>query len=165
MEMRFDVNYTRKSTLRYKGNIKMSGIQDIADRMISYIQTKGARPLGESIVVMHDIEMKSNTIDIEVLMPINKEIKPDAIFSYLPSFSLGKCAMIRFKGETYKIGNAYVRLQKFLIKMGIPPQIPMYNVVDIERTDIFGNIHLRDMEIDAYVKLPEGTPDRWWWGI
>ena len=148
MEIFREATYEATNVLRFRGVIANSEMGSVVEKLTSYIESNGARKLGELITVTHVLYLETKISDIEIFIPIDKSIPSNQDFTYMPTFELVSCVMTKHKGHPYLLPVTYTKLYHAIKNLGLRAEPPFYNVFD---EGVNGIWDLDECEAEVYV--------------
>jgi len=72
--------------------------EEIKQEMTEYIESQGAQIVGKFIVMAHHVEVAEGKLDLEIIVPIDKQIRSYRSFKFHSEFKLEGCIMSRYQG-------------------------------------------------------------------
>ena len=96
-----------------------SQLQEYAAKMTAYIETHGAKRDGGSITATYAVE--GDKIDMEVYLPIDREIPSCDEFVFKPRLYLENCLKIMHKGNPQLIDVSMKKLNDYIEINGLMP--------------------------------------------
>lgn len=117
----------------------------------SFVQRTGIRRSGPVITSTISLELvrKRQILDFEILFPIDREIELAEDYELKPLFHLVNAVHLRHEGRRDTLPRAYNELVVYMIREGLEPITPFYNVAastegllaeDCESFDIYVGI-------------------------
>ena len=92
--------------------------------MGDYIETNGAKRVGELMVAIHVLH--ANALDIEIFIPVDREISSCEEFTYLPLFELHNCISTYYRGPFIFLPNLYTEIYYWAKDRNIEIVQPFY---------------------------------------
>ena len=83
--------------LSFRGKVRQTELEAIGKEMDSYIQKAGARRMGNPITATYAVE--GDTLDIEVLMPIDINIDSTNRFAFKNQIKIVNAVVAEYKGH------------------------------------------------------------------
>jgi len=123
-------------------------LQGYMERLLAYIAAQGAEKIGGGMSATY--AMEADTIDMEVYIPINKEIPSTNEFTYKPRLYLENCIMAKHKGHPQFLEQTIQGLNDYIVSNNLTPISAGFNVTvnevhDPKDADLF--------EVDVYISI------------
>lgn len=134
------------NVLSYKGKVKQAELENVGKEMESYIQKVGAKRVGNPITATYDVE--GDTVDIELLMPIDKSIDSTDEFVFKNQIKIVNAVVAEYKGHPIGLQEACNQLNQYIMEHKLQPITVGYNVT--KKTDM---LNPENTEIDVYVGI------------
>ena len=134
------------NVLSYKGKVKQAELENVGKEMESYIQNVGAKRVGNPIVATYAIE--GATVDIELLMPIDKSIDSTDKFVFKNQIKIVNAVVACYKGHPMGLQEACNQVNQYIVEHKLQPITVGYNVT--KKTDMLSP---ENTEIDVYVGI------------
>lgn len=96
-----------------RATICIDNIGNIIGKVFEDIAKMNLQPAGPVITVHYDKEFDADNVDLEVCVPVNKEAVTESDAS-LKAFKGGSHASIIFVGPYSRIGEAYIKITKWI---------------------------------------------------
>lgn len=146
LEMTNVLSYRRRSTQRELSQVS----RDIEE----VLRCSGAKRSGSSVSSTHAVDTSGAEpmLDMEILIPIDKEISVSSPFAIKPVFRLRNAVKIRHKGSPALLQNTAKELMDYISDRGLTPITPGYNVTVQEPaapTDV------DNLVVDIYVGISD----------
>lgn len=132
--------------LSFRGKIKQSELEGIGKEMESYIYNSGARKSGTPITATYGVE--GNTIDMEILMPIDRGIASTDRFVFKNQIKIVNAVKALYKGHPMGLQKACNQLNEYIMQHGLQPITVGYNV-----TKEMDMLNLDNTQIDVFVGI------------
>lgn len=114
--------------------------------MENYIQNAGAKRVGNPITVTYAVG--DDTIDIELLIPIDKSINSVDKFVFKNQIKIVNAVVACYKGHPIGLQEACNQLNQYIMEHKLQPITVGYNVT--KKTDM---LNPENTEIDVYVGI------------
>ena len=90
-----------KNVLYYRGWVTQQDSNEIFQKMESFFTSANAKKDGNIVTVTHAVEMKDGetVMDIEIFIPLDKEIEVNEKYKLIPTFEITNALMIRIEGS------------------------------------------------------------------
>jgi len=134
------------NVLSYRGKVRQSEFENIGKEMDSYIHNTGAKKVGNPTTATYGIE--GDTIDIELLMPIDKSIDSTDKFVFKNQIKIVNAVVASYKGHPMGLQEACNQLNQYIVEHKLQPITVGYNVT--KKTDMLSP---ENTEIDVYVGI------------
>ena len=132
--------------LSYRGKLKQTELENIGKEMVSYIQSAGAKRVGNPITATYELE--GDEIDIELLMPIDKSIESIDKFDSKNQIKIVNAVVASYIGHPMGVQDACNQLNQYIMERRLQPITVGYNVT--KKTDM---LNPENTEIDVYVGI------------
>ena len=132
--------------LSYRGKLKQTELENIGQEMESYIQSAGAKRVGNPITATYELE--GDEIDIELLMPIDKSIESMDKFDFKNQIKIVNAVVASYIGHPMGLQDACNQLNQYIMERRLQPITVGYNVT--KKTDMLSP---ENTEIDVYVGI------------
>lgn len=132
--------------LSYRGKLKQTELENIGKEMESYIQSEGAKRVGNPITATYELE--GDEIDIELLMPIDKSIESMDKFDFKNQIKIVNAVVASYIGHPMGLQDACNQLNQYIMERRLQPITVGYNVT--KKTDM---LNPENTEIDVYVGI------------
>lgn len=132
--------------LSYRGKLKQTELENIGKEMESYIQSSGAKRVGNPITATYELE--GDEIDIELLMPIDKSIESMDKFDFKNQIKIVNAVVASYIGHPMGLQDACNQLNQYIMERRLQPITVGYNVT--KKTDM---LNPDNTEIDVYVGI------------
>lgn len=121
----------------------------VISKMEAYIKNNGARKIGIPITATYESDTVAGKADIQMLIPIDKEIPSFQEFVFMPELSAPDCLMARHKGSPHLIPDTFDIMMSKAKDKGYAIRKPAYNVIIVEPTPA----NLSALEMDIYLPI------------
>ena len=132
--------------LSYRGKLKQTELENIGKEMESYIQSAGAKRVGNPITATYELE--GDEIDIELLMPIDKSIESMDKFDFKNQIKIVNAVVASYIGHPMGLQDACNQLNQYIMERRLQPITVGYNVT--KKTDM---LNPENTEIDVDVGI------------
>lgn len=142
---KIDIN----NLLSYREKIDTGTAINLTDKIDTYLKQNGASKAGNTISITHNaaIENGRQMIDMQLLIPVNKEIQETEEFKFIKSLKINNALKIRIEGHPNQLEIAVKELSDYIKDNNLKPSTPLMistvkeakNPLEIEEmiTDIF----------------------------
>jgi effector-binding domain-containing protein len=144
-----DQEVVLNSVASYRGSIRNDEVNQSFNDFFEYILKTGARKKGPIISTTHEIfERQGNTyIDIEFLIPIDREVKLEGVYTFKPIFNLVHSLKVRHTGDPNLLQHVYQLVHQY-IKDNHLQQITSYYNVSVNDEDVRkGQVPITDVYV------------------
>ena len=132
--------------LSYRGKVKQTELENIGKEMESYIQSLGAKRVGNPITAIY--VAIGDEIDIELLVPIDKGIDSTDKFVFKNQIKIVNAVVASYVGHPIGLQEACNQLNQYIMEHELQPITVGYNVT--KKTDM---LNPENTEIDVYVGI------------
>lgn len=132
--------------LSFRGKIRQTELDQINKDMETKIQESGAKLEGKPIIATFGIE--GEYIDVEVLMPVDQEIKATGKYRYKNKIKIINAVKVCYKGHPVGLQAACNEMNQYIVDNSLQPITVGYNVT--KNVDL---TNLENTEIDIYVGI------------
>lgn len=121
-------------------------------RLGDYIKEKGAEKNGPVITSTFGVEQNGleQVLDMEILVPLNKEIDSQKEYKFKKSFYLTNALKATHFGSPAMLQNTYNDLNRYIQEKCVQPITTAYNVTIKEITD---PSNMDEVVVDVYVGI------------
>jgi len=119
-----------------------------AERLMEYITAQGAKKTGGGISATYAVE--GNMLDMELYIPIDKEIPSTAEFMYKPKLYLTNCIKATYKGNPQLLESTLHKMNEYIAENNLTPISAGFVVTVNEITD---PKDLELFEVDVYISI------------
>lgn len=146
LEIKENQELNVEKLLGYRGKVKQAELENTRKEMEEYIQNVGAKRVGNPVTVTYAIE--GDTIDVELLMPIDISIDSTDKFVFKKQIKIVNAVVASYRGHPMGLQEACNQLNQYITKNRLQPITVGYNVT--KKTDM---LNLENTEIDVYVGI------------
>ena len=138
-----------KNVISYRFKASFKNVESEIMKLEEYTKKKKASKTGNSTSVTYNVEMIAGEqwLDMEVKIPLDKEIKSHKNFEFEKEFCVENALMITHKGNPNELMNTVNELIAYINENKIAPKTPMYNVT-VNDGKVGG---IEAMAIDIYI--------------
>lgn len=117
-----------KNVLAFHGKLSQSEIMDILGDMEVHIKELGIEKNGNPVTVTYQVfqEGKQLLMDVEIMIPVSKQIVPPQGYSFKPIFKLVNAVKIRIVGHPSLLKEGVQSLVDYVKKENYTPITPVY---------------------------------------
>ena len=140
------------NVLIYRNKMTQQESAFLTNNINAALAESGATQSGPTITVTHSIEILAGApiIDLEIFIPLNKEIIPPENFSFATEFKIENALKIRICGNPQNMNSAIEKLKEYIDSNKLTPTTPIYTVTVQGATN---QEELENMIIDIYVGI------------
>lgn len=120
--------------LSYRGEIPQSELNSVAKDMQEYIKTQGGTCKGNPITGIYGMK-NNNLIDIEVLIPIDKCIPTNELYSLKEKLKIVNAVTVTHTGSPDTLQESCNELNSYIIAHNYQPITIGYNRVETSQGD------------------------------
>ena len=135
-----------ESLLSYRGKVRQAEIENIGKEMESYIQNAGAKRVSSPMTATYAVE--GDVIDIELLIPIDKNIDSTDKFVFKKQIKIVNAVVASYKGHPAGLQEACNQLNQYIMEHKLQPITVGYNVT--KKVDM---LNPENTEINVYVGI------------
>ncbi|SFX96332.1 AraC family transcriptional regulator [Ruminococcus sp. XPD3002] len=142
--------YEMTNVISYRGKVTQQQLSVIMNEINTIIQEKGASKTGPNVSATFAVEMEGGqpVMDVEILVPVDREISLPSGYKFKPLFRLCDAVKIRHEGNPAMLQNSVNELMGYVRNNGLTPITPGYNVTIKEPT---GPSDADGLIVDMYV--------------
>ncbi|WP_139903609.1 AraC family transcriptional regulator [Clostridium thermarum] len=120
------------------------------EKLNKFIKERGAEKIAPVITTTFGVENSGflQTIDIEILIPINKEIATDNEYKLKKDFYLTNALKVTHIGNLSMLQNTYNTLNRYIREKGMQPITSVYSITVKDITD---SSNADESIIDLYI--------------
>jgi len=124
--------------------------QEVMLGLMKYVDASGAKKAGSPISVTYSVDAGTKMMDVELYLPIDKEVPSNGDYTFKPELCLHNCVKITHKGHPMRLQSCTDELNAYILKNKLAPVSPgfmvnRYEVTRQEDLDLF--------EVDIYVSV------------
>lgn len=127
MEIQTSQLYEMKNVISYRAKMTQQEVNDVMNRMGTFIQEKGLNKSGCVTTTTFNIE-STGAMDIEILCPVDKACYVPQGFTFKPEFRLSNAVKITHKGNPVNMQESVNKLISYLNQNKLTPITSLYNV-------------------------------------
>lgn len=135
-----------ESLLSYRGKIKQSCLENVGKEMEKYIQSVGAKWIGNPIIATYSVE--GDVVDVELLVPVDRYIESYGEFVFKKQLKIVNAVVAQYKGNPVGLQSVCNQLYQYILEHKMQPITAGYNVT--LKTNI---MDLENTEINVYVGI------------
>lgn len=119
-----------ENVISFRGKVTQQQMPQIVKEMEQIINENSAEKKGYSATATFAVENNGSQpiMDIEVLIPLNKEIQVPSNYQFKPIFRLNNAVKIRHQGDPVMLQNSANELMKYITDHKLTPITTGYNV-------------------------------------
>lgn len=141
-----NVLFEKNNICKFRGLIIPTQLEKVKNELLMIVEKQGGKISGEVISVTHGTE--GNRMDMEILIPCNKEIKLEPPFSFEKKRRMEKCLLIRYEGYINYIQNEIEEINQYFADASLKA-ISKAHYVAKETNNIIDS----KAEIDIYIEV------------
>ena len=134
------------NVLSYRGKVKQSELEVVGKALEQEAVLAGAKVVGNPVTATYTVEQ--DEIDMELLLPIDREITPQERYVFKKEIRIVNAVMAAYKGHPMGLQDACNQLNQYIVEHGLQPITVGYNVT--KKTDM---LCLENTEVDVYVGI------------
>ena len=134
------------NVLSYRGKVKQSELEVVGKALEQEAVLAGAKVVGNPVTATYTVEQ--DEIDMELLLPIDREITPQERYVFKKEIRIVNAVMAAYKGHPMGLQDACNQLNQYIVQHGLQPITVGYNVT--KKTDM---LCLENTEVDVYVGI------------
>ena len=134
------------NVLSYRGKVKQSELEVVGKALEQEAVLAGAKVVGNPVTATYTVEQ--DEIDMELLLPIDREIPPTERYVFKKEIRIVNAVMAAYKGHPMGLQDACNQLNQYIVEHGLQPITVGYNVT--KKTDM---LCLENTEVDVYVGI------------
>ena len=138
--------FNATNLLSFRGEVKQADLENIGISMEEYITKSGAERIGNTITATFSIA--SDSIDIELLMPVNSIIQSTDIYTFKHQFKIVNAVVAKYKGHPSGLNEVCNQLNQYIIDKKMQPITSGYNVT--RKLDL---LNPKNTEVDVFVGI------------
>lgn len=146
IEIKESQELNETNLLSYRGKVRQVELEQIGKEMDSYVQQMGAKSVKTPITATY--AAIGDTVDIEILMPVNKVIDSTDKFAFKSQIKITNAVVVAYKGHPMGLQEACNELNQYIAEHKLQPITVGYNV-----TKNMDTLNLENTEIDVYVGI------------
>lgn len=118
------------NVVAFRKEMEEHDIQRELQTFSMYLQAKGVKKVGPTISTTYELKEvdNKNILDIEFLLPINKEIDVVEDYRFIKEFRLTNALYISYTDSLSSIENTYTKMFQYLKDNGLEAVTSFYNV-------------------------------------
>ena len=142
-----------KNVLQIRKKIAPNNSFLISNEIDNFIEKNGAKKDGNTITITHNVTIENGeqVLDLEMMIPLNKEIEPFQEYNFLSEFSLNNALKVRIEGNPQQMQNAVQRMSEYVKNENLNVTTPLY-VVTIKESKTNADIDYMITELYIGVK-------------
>lgn len=143
-----------ENVISFRGKVTQQQMSQIVKEMEQIISENSAEKKGSSATATFAIENNGSQpiMDIEILIPLNKEIHVPSDYKFKPIFRLNNAVKVRHQGNPAMLQNSANELMKYIADHQLTPITTGYNVTVQEPTN---QNDVDSLIVDMYVGVSD----------
>lgn len=143
-----DLKMKNVLTLRRKMDQQTS--VSVSKEIDEIVERSKAKKNGCTVTVTHNITVENGqqVLDLEIMIPLDKEIAVPAGFEFKNEFSINNALMVRINGNPNQMQGALKELSEYIKEKNLKPNTPLY-VVTVKEAKIPAEVN--DMVTEIYI--------------
>jgi len=143
-----------ENVISFRGKVTQQQMSQVIKEMEQIISENSAEKKGCSVTSTFSIENNGlqPVMDVEILIPLNKEIRVPSDYKFKPIFRLNNAVKIRHQGNPAMLQNSANELMKYIADHKLTPITTGYNVTVQEPTN---PNDINSLIVDMYVGVSD----------
>lgn len=139
-----------KNVVSYRGKVSYQNIGSILSALNKAASDRKAVPVGTPITATYAIENSEfgQIVDIEVLLPIDKEISVPESFKFKPLFRIRNAVKMHYKGSPNMMQQSAEDMKRYISDRCLTPITTGYNITINVPAD---SSKLNEYEAETYI--------------
>ena len=137
-----------ENLITFRKKMRSTELQEHMERLLAYADTSGAKRLGGGISATYEVD--GDIMDIEMYLPIDKEIPSNDEFVFKPLLRLENCVKTSYKGHPQGLQDSMQKLNDYILANQLVPISAGFTVTMTELTD---PKNFEMFEVDIYVSV------------
>ena len=119
-----------KNVLQVRKKVAQNNSFLISNEIDNFIEKNGAKKDGNTITITHNVTIENGeqVFDLEMMIPLNKEIEPFQEYNFLPEFLLNNALKVRIEGNPQQMQSAVQRMSEYVKNENLNVTTPLYVV-------------------------------------
>lgn len=141
-----------RNVLSYRSKMTQQELQYKSQEIEKFLEETGAKRAANTVTTTFSVEQGPNgpVMDIEILIPLDREVKLPLGYTWKPHFLLTNALMIQHIGNPASLQSTIDELNAYILEHQLTPISTGYNVtVKAARTPL----EIDSMEVDVYVGI------------
>jgi len=134
--------------IAFRKNVRAAELHGYAEKMLAYFESHGAKKVGGSVSATYAVD--GDMMDIEVYIPVDKEIPSSEEFVFKPKLYLCNCIKVNHKGNPQLLEETINKLNDYIENHNLTPISACFTVTLKEITNP-SDAEL--FEMDAYISI------------
>lgn len=143
-EIKTEQKLELNNVLSFRGKIKQAELEAVGKALEQEAVLAGAKVVGNPVSATYAVEQ--DEIDIELLLPIDREITPQEKYVFKKEIRIVNAAMVAYKGNLTGLQEACNELNQYMLEHKMQPITVGYNV-----TKYIDPMNLDNTEVEIYV--------------
>jgi predicted transcriptional regulator YdeE len=139
-----------KNLISLRRNLTQAELQIYGKKLNDYITENGAEKAGLPISATYAADAATGKMDIELYVPINRELPSNGNFVFKPELYLANCVKITHKGNPQSLQNSINELNQYIAERKLTPISVGFSV---NRVEIVRQEDMDKFEVDIYVSV------------
>ena len=134
-DMQIEVKQTLNimNLITFRKKVRATELQGHMERLHTYADTCGAKRLGGGVSATYEVD--GDEMDIEMYLPIDKDIPSNNEFVYKPLLHLENCVKTYYKGHPHGLQDSMQKLNNYILVNKLVPISVGFTVTVTEITD------------------------------
>lgn len=118
---------TFENVLQYRCKADQLTLAGLQPKFENYLKQKDVKKISGMISINHSVEMKDGKqiLDMEFLLPIDKEIKADDGFNFIKNFLVDNALMLKIYGNPLHMQSAIQQISEYIKSNNLTPKTPL----------------------------------------
>lgn len=135
-----------ENVISFLGSVTQAEVEGIGKDMEAFVAKAGASRVGNPVTAIYG--MDASKIDVELLLPIDKQIESSQKYTYKERIRIVNAVAAKYTGNPDGLQEACNELNQYIVDHKLVPVTVGYNVT--KRVDA---VDLENTEVDIYVGI------------
>lgn len=139
--------------LSFRKELKQSQVEKEVEKLLEMIKINNLNIKGPVISATYSLqpneEASEQTMDFEVLIPVDRETNISGSYRYLPKFKITNALFCKYTGDPQKIDQVYLKITEYIESNNLHPITTFYNITKQEKNENDQNVTV----IEIYIGL------------
>ncbi|PWJ09666.1 AraC family transcriptional regulator [Ruminococcus flavefaciens] len=138
------------NVLSFRGKVTQQQLNEISKEIETLIKSNNAHKKGGSVSATYAVDTTGTIplIDMELLIPLDKDFPVNEPYRFKPVFKLKNAIKIRHEGSPVYLQNTANELMRYISEHGYTPATAGYNVTVKEPAN---QADINNMIVDIYI--------------
>ena len=138
----------KDNLITFRRKLQAAELQVYAEKMLAYAKQHGANKISGGITATYAVE--GDLMDVEVYLPLDKEVPSSDEFVFKPWLYLENCVMATHKGNPQLLEATLQKINDFIAENELTPISAGFIATVVEVTDVND---LDMFEVDVYISV------------